>query len=351
MREFIKIVEAELDPDNEARLQRARDMGYDVDDPHYFGTPNGDFDELDLDRTADENLAYGRGAYSTRDPAAASGYAQPGTSWGNHHEEPQPAVYKVFLKVKNPFDLDKVYPYKEIKRIFTHCFDQDELHDCEFWTELATEAEDYEYMPPTDDDDDEDHEPSDERSELERKLDDLEFLDGQELGIDPEDYEHGEDDEEYQSDLEAAIASERKSLERQIEYIDRREEQRQQNHLRNLETGRIASAWGKDIYRALWQNTGEYHDWSAETKLFGGDTGSFEFKTIVNRWLEELGYDGLRHLDRYNPGTRGQPHMVTIAFNPNQVRSAHAAFDPARADSPKLSEKRSLWDYLKPGKR
>jgi hypothetical protein len=107
-----------------------------------------------------------------------------------------------------------------------------------------------------------------------------------------------------------------------------------------LASGRTASAYGRDIYKTLWQNTGGYYDWRQESRLFGGESDTIEFKTEANAWLEELGYDGLRHTDYYNPGVQGKrkAHSVTIAFHPNQVRSVHANFHPDKVDSPKLSE-------------
>ena len=109
-------------------------------------------------------------------------------------------------------------------------------------------------------------------------------------------------------------------------------------HKKMLNNGRKAASIGKDIYKNLWKNTTGYHDYGRESMLFGGDTGIFEYKTQANQWLEELGYDGIRHIDYYNPGKRGQSHEVTIAFNPNQVKSVHAQF---RNDNSKLSENRN----------
>jgi hypothetical protein len=318
---------------NTERLQRARDLGFNVDDPHYFGTPNGDFDEMDLDRTPDERLAYGRGAYNSRDPDAASGYSKAGSSWGNDiDDEPLPTVYKVFLKVKNPFDLDKIYPYSEVKRIFTHCYSDDELRNIDFFTELAEEANDYEYMEPKDEDSE------DELAELDSELFNIDYMTAEDLGINPENYDDGENDSEYLDDIEKEKENERKYIQQKIDRIVKRRENEIESKIEDIEKGRIATAYGKNIYEELWKNTDDYSDWKHESNLIGGESDVFEFKTIANKWLEELGYDGVKHIDHYNPGNNGQSHGATIAFHPHQVRSVHANFDPKKKDSPKLSE-------------
>ena len=340
IRRYIALIEgltdrppAPGDNSHEARMTRAREMGFDPDDPHYFGTPNGDFDEVDLDRTPDENLAYGRGAYATRDTDAASGYSKPGTSWGNDtDDEPAPTVYKVFLKVKNPLDLDKVYPFAEIKRIFDHCFPDGAEH-IEFWHDLQKEA--YNWSDEADVEDE--HRERTETEELEDQLYTLEGADSH-ADIDPDDYDDGENDEEYITDVEKAVEYDLKEIKQRLDRIEQREAEEAERHATMLASGRIASAYGREIYKTLWQNTDGYHDWQSESQLFGGETDTIEFKTEANRWLEELGYDGLRHIDRYNPGNRGKSHAVTIAFQANQVRSAHANFDPDKAGSAKLSE-------------
>jgi hypothetical protein len=340
IRYYINLIEANVEDEkaHADRLQRARDMGFGVDDPHYFGTPNGDFDELDLDRTPDENLAYGRGAYASRDPEAASGYAH-GISWGNKRRgldpsEITPTVYKVYMRVKNPFDMDKNYPYAEAKRIFAHCFTDKKLKQIEFWVDLAKEAEDHDYIPEVDDDD---RESESEWEELQDNLMRAEDASAEELGIDPDDYEDGENDAEFQEDLAKARQDEVAEIQHRIDHINKMAEEHHENHQKAVASGHVAASRGKDIYTTLWQNTDDYHDWKAESQLFGGETETFEFKTQANEWLEELGYDGLRHVDQFNPG-RGKPHVVTIAFHPHQVRSAHAQFDPDKSDSPKLSE-------------
>jgi hypothetical protein len=317
------LLEAPLDRSHAARLQRAREQGFNVDEPHYHGTPGGDFDEFDPDRTADEDLAYGKGVYSTRDPDAASGYSRPGSSWGNDTDDARPTVYKVYVRVKNPFDLDAVYPYAEVKRIFEHCFDEDTREGIELWTDIVEEAQ---FSSG--------HE---ELNELEERLMELEGASSHE-DIDPDDYEEGRKDPEYIEDVEHALTVEEKSLKRQIEFVTRRVEQEFSDHQAALASGRIGGAYGRDIYKALWKNTDGYHDWRAESQLFGGESETFEFKTEANEWLEELGYDGITHTDNYNPGNKGKAHKVTIAFRPEQVRSAHAMFDPEKINSRKMHE-------------
>ena len=315
-----------LNENPDERLQRAKEQGFDIDDPHYHGTPYGDFDEFDPYETADEDLAYGKGVYTTRDPEAASGYSRPGSSWGNKHaEDAQSTVYKVYLKVKNPFDLDKIYPYTEVKRIMEHCFTPRELESIEFWTDIQTEAV---YSSKY----------YDQIQELEEHLVNLDYT--MEGLPDPDDYDDGEKDEEYIKDRDDAIEYEEKSIKRQIEMLQKRENTEELYHKKALEAGKIANAFGRDIYRTLWTNTTGYHDWKSESQLFGGETETIEYKTEANQWLEELGYDGIRHTDHYNPGAseKRKAHIVTIAFHPNQVRSAHANFHPDKIDSAKMSE-------------
>ena len=316
---------SESSPQEEERLKRAREQGFNVDDPHYHGTPGGDFDEFDPYRTADEDLAYGAGIYMSRDPDAASGYSRPGTSWGNHIDDARPTVYKVYHRVKNPFDMSKFYPYAEVKRIMEHCFTEDELESIPFWQEIQEEVQ---YSSRT----------SEEWEELSEYLINLESGGRFDDMPDPDRYEDGEDDPEYIEDEEEARKYEIKSIQKRIQNIEERTAREYEDHKKMVATGRKGSALGKEIYRTLWTNTSEYHDWKAESQLFGGETETFEFKTEANRWLEELGYDGLTHVDRYNPGNKGVSHNVTIAFHPQQVRSAHANFDPDKTDSPKLSE-------------
>lgn len=338
IRHFITIVESSLlleteDNSQQARLKRATEQGFDVNDPHYHGTPGGEFDEFENDRTADENLAYGKGVYATRDPSAASGYSKPGTSWGNDTEEARSTVYKVFMNVKNPFDLDKSYPYAEVKRILEHCYNENDLKQIEFWKELQEEAEftDGRY---------------EETIELEDELSNLEYADRLE-GVDPDDYDDGVNDADYISDLNYALELEKKDIERKLSRIENDSKTAFSNHNKMLASGRIGSALGRTIYKALWTNTSEYFDWKREAQLFGGETDTFDFKTWANQWLEELGYDGLRHVDHYNPGNKGKAHVVTIAFHPHQVRSVNANFASDKVGSPKLHETKRNRDGYK----
>lgn len=326
-----------IDVSPEARLKRAQEQGFDVADPHYHGTPGGDFDKFDPDRTADEDLAYGKGVYASRSPEAASGYSKPGASWGNQHTTPAPTVYKVYMRVKNPFDLQRAYPYAEVKRIFEHCFDEDEMNELPLWRELVQDVWGYDpAVDPEDQDDDDYHEPT-EVEELENELFELDHADPA-AELDPDDYEDGVDDVDYKADLEREeqwIERQKKDIQDRINRIYQREEEDHQNKLKAIETGRIGNVRGSDIYRELWTHSPEYHDWKAEQKLFGGESDTFIFKTWANDRLEELGYDGIRHVDHYNPGAKGGKgnHVVTIAFHPHQVRSVHAQFHPDQADS------------------
>jgi hypothetical protein len=330
-----------IDGSPEARLQRAQEQGFDINDPHYHGTPGGHIDRFDPNRTADEDLAYGKGVYASRSPEAASGYSKPGASWGNSHaDEPAPTVYKVYMRVKNPFDLQRAYPYAEVKRIFEHCFDEEEMKHLPLWRELIQDVWGYDPAAEQEDDADDEYREKTQVEELEDQLFELDGADPA-ADLDPDDYDDGKDDVDYKAALEREeqwIERQKKDIRSRIERINQREEEEYQNKLKAIETGKIGSVYGSDIYRELWTHSPEYHDWKAERKLFGGESDTFLFKTWANEQLEELGYDGLRHVDHYNPGVTGHrgAHVVTIAFRPHQVRSVHAQFHPEQTDSDDL---------------
>ena len=61
-----------------------------------------------------------------------------------------------------------------------------------------------------------------------------------------------------------------------------------------------------------------------------------------------MGYDGVTHadVDGYVRSTLGEElsHRVVIPFEPSQVRSVNAAFDPDFKDSPKLLAQQNFGD-------
>lgn len=79
---------------------------------------------------------------------------------------------------------------------------------------------------------------------------------------------------------------------------------------------------GRELYKLMYTHTEGYYDFSRERQLIGGDASEFEFKTEANSILKANGFDGITHLDKYNPGDKKTAHIVFIAFDPNQVKSA-----------------------------
>jgi len=306
----------DVDMSQQARIERARSMGFDTSKVWYTGTPFGDIEEFDPNRTSDEDLAFGQGIYTTNDPDAASGYSRPGASWGNDTDDPSPTVYPVFLKVKNPFDLEKNYPYVEVKRLLSHIEDSELLAELE---EDVAFSGSYETQL------------SDAQEELENWQNAHSHED-----VDQDDYD---DVEDYERDLDDAIKSEIEYYEKKIAKLSKWDEEERRNHAQAVASGkRGGKISGRAIYKELWTNTDDYHDWRQESKLIGGDTGTFEFKTEANHHLEDMGYDGITHKDYYNPGTIGVPHTAMIVFHANQIRSIHAAFDPNKAASGKITD-------------
>lgn len=84
-----------LDMSKDARLQRARDMGFDTNTVWYHGT-GSDFTEFDLDKTGSHSDTgmIGRGFYFSNNPRISGEYAARGK---------QPNVIPVYLKSDSPF--------------------------------------------------------------------------------------------------------------------------------------------------------------------------------------------------------------------------------------------------------
>lgn len=262
----------------------------------YHGTPHAGFTEFDPGLSEDMNLAYGKGVYLTEDPAAASGYARMGASWGNADtgDASGASVYPVYARIENPFDMQKVYDFEEVKRILG---DDNEFLKKEIQNQRMSQQQRDEY--------------DQEWSELEWQKNELENSDSHEE-VNPDDYEDGVNDQEYKDDVQYYIKHDLKAINRRIAEIEKVFEDDQPD----------VRLTGKEIYEYLYKSDSDYHDAMLESTLIGGDTSGFEFKTYANEWLKELGYDGLTHVDRYNPGKRGQVHQVWIAFDPNQVKSS-----------------------------
>ena len=271
----------------------------------YHGSPTPEFDEFDPSYSSDETLAYGKGVYLTVSSDAASGYATSGSSWGNKSEEKQTGgVYPLYARIVNPFDLNKMYSYNVLKKLTESLDMGDSLGEYE---ESATYS-------------------GGESDELERLEDALYRLEGGDKddfyeisGYEEHQYINDDgvyDEAEFEKDLEAEIAN----VKKKIQYINQKNETAYNQHTADLESRGLIS--GKEIYVLMYTHTVGYHDYNIEKTLIGGDSDLFEFKTEANEILKENGFDGITHIDKYNPGDNKTPHKVFIAFDSNQVKSA-----------------------------
>lgn len=279
----------------------------------FHGTPNPSFTEFSLDYSEDENLAYGKGVYLSESAGAASGYAKSGASWGNKGTPGVGGVYALYAKVVNPFDLDRDIPYHEANRIIGLCGHSVGGSDIDDMREGAIFGGESYYEDIED---------------AENAL--LEFESNPDSEIDPEDYDDGYADVDYQEDYEKEVARLRARIEKQRARLD----EAVKEHESLVASGRRGSIRGRDLWKAIWKSSTEYHDWKNERSLIGGISNEMEFKTIANEVLQLAGYDGLTHVDHYNPGG-GDAHRVVIAFDPSAVKSAmgnSGAFDFSNPD-------------------
>lgn len=325
MRKFINIVEQALSESTmtKERAEKAKAAGFDVSRVLYHGTPAGGFAEFDPNRTPDRSLAYGKGIYLTDKASVASGYTRSGASWGNgidDEDEASPTVIPCVIRVSRVFDLAERYSFAEMTRILSHAF-PDHYQGIVIWREAAEEA-----GIAVQNDDDDDYSDEDDEDNDHSRLLYWEYADEHE-DVDPDDYEQGIDDPEYQSDLADAIKGEIAYYERRIAYEGKRHLEQMADLKKSVENGRTAATMGRDIYVALVENNDEYYDYQQERKLFGGDTDGMLFRTQANMWLKEMGYDAITHLDRYDPSGAGQDHNAVIVFDPKNVRSIYAKFE------------------------
>lgn len=94
-----------LDMSEAARMQRAKDMGFDTEKTLYHGTPNNNIEEFKiLPKTGKNGAAYGNGVYFTDNPSTASTYA----SYMNKNNPTSEGanVIPVHAKLENPFNLE-----------------------------------------------------------------------------------------------------------------------------------------------------------------------------------------------------------------------------------------------------
>lgn len=272
----------------------------------FHGSPTADFSEFDISQSSDETLAYGKGVYMTASPVAASGYARSGSSWGNDSEESKVGgVFPLYANIKNPFNMDKMYALSEIKRLTEDLNISDKLksyesevhYDNSFQFELINDLED-------------------QLIRLERgDKQDFYEISGY------EEYQYIDDDgvfdeAEFESDLRIEI----NKIQKRIEKINSEIEESNLRSQEDLNNKGLLS--GKALYDLIYKNTEEYHDWSIERTLIGGNSSMMEFKTVANNILRDKGYDGIMHLDKYNPGETNEKHLVYIAFSPDQVKFA-----------------------------
>jgi hypothetical protein len=78
----------------------------------------------------------------------------------------------------------------------------------------------------------------------------------------------------------------------------------------------------EDVYRAL------------EEMLMSEEYTKADARELIQGVLRDMGHDGIIHKGGRTAGSRS--HDVAIAFDPEQIRSISAAFDPAKKDSTDL---------------
>jgi len=110
----------DLPMDTQSRMQRAREQGFDVDNPVYHGTAAkiGDDFFFDSDKIGMQGTSEGYGHYFTSDKDTAKGYMPEGGS-----------MFEGYLKVNNPIDVNQgSLTYSEIKKTISDMVDR-ELKD------------------------------------------------------------------------------------------------------------------------------------------------------------------------------------------------------------------------------
>lgn len=136
-----------------------------------------------------------------------------------------------------------------------------------------------------------------------------------------EEYQYVDDDGVYdEAEFEKDLEIEINNIKKKIDKLTQMDNESYNNHIGDLGNRGVVS--GKEIYKLMYTHTVGYHDHQIESGLIGGNSDELEFKTEANEILKSNGYDGLTHLDHYNPGEDKKPHRVFIAFDTNQVKSA-----------------------------
>lgn len=100
-----------LDMSKEARMARAREMGFDTDTVYYHGTQAGGFNSFDLSKTGSQSVA-SKGVYFSPDRSVAETYSGDLNDVRISNEDSKTAgIYPVYLRTENPlkFDFDGAY--------------------------------------------------------------------------------------------------------------------------------------------------------------------------------------------------------------------------------------------------
>jgi hypothetical protein len=220
--EYEAAVAKGLDMSRPARMQRAKEMGFDTDTVLYHGTARGGFSEFDPYGTSAHGL-FGQGVYLTDNPEVASSYTTKGKArMERRGETAREAVYPVVIKLQNPIDMEA-------------------KADIEAWR---------------------------------RGLD--------EYGYSPEEFEDAGD-----IDLSGDVSNE-------------------------------------EMFRAL------------ENVITDEQIPMYEGAERVQDILRAMGHDGATHVGGGRVSADGVRHNVSIVFDPENIRSVNAAFDPAMADRPNI---------------
>lgn len=103
--------------DQASRMARAREMGFDVDNPVYHGTPDATFNEFKPDQFFTSDPSYAN-KFTTSSSASSSMYGV---------KDKAPAVIPTFVKTKNVFDTRKPEHAKILKDMFEGKFGEGKL--------------------------------------------------------------------------------------------------------------------------------------------------------------------------------------------------------------------------------
>ena len=267
---------------------------------------------FDFNRTPDEDLSSGKGAYLTTSQDAASKYSN-GISWGNGGKASGPNVMPVYARIEAPFSKTATYRIEDFESVLPERIIEAAKENAkpgDSFLEDAQQAID----------------------DLQSRLDALQagYLNDEvayDYRIDEGDYENEDD---YQAAIEEAIEREVGDVERSIERYEGETERAWADAKAEYSSARLS---GSEIWDAIKEDLPEYADWKNERQLFGGDSASIEMDTEVARILfDAFGFDGVKRTDKFPIKTQ---HTVYIANNaPAQIKSAisNDEFSPDNPD-------------------